>query len=113
MYKKFPFQIEADNEMIICSNFFLSKRRIKIKYEDIDKITGGIFSGLSTKPIFLWSLKQNQQIGFYAHLKNFNYLLKIILQNVNQELYDALLNDLKNIASLNKNPGLTGVSRKS
>ena len=98
-YKLFPFQISADNEKIICTNFLFSNRMIKLRVKDIDKLTGGIFSGYPTRPIYIHDSKQNIIIGLYANVGKFSELLKIILQNVNEDLYKDLvgkINELRN-----------------
>ncbi len=52
-YKGFPYKIEVDNEKMICSNFFMSKKKIEIKMTDIEALRGGVFSNSLTKPIFM------------------------------------------------------------
>ena len=98
-YKLFPFQISADNEKIICTNFLFSNRMIELRVKDLDKLTGGIFSGYPTRPIYIHDSKQNIIIGLYANVGKFSELLKIILQNVNEDLYKDLvgkINELRN-----------------
>jgi hypothetical protein len=94
-YKLFPFRIKAGNDKLICSNFFLSKKNIEIKIADIDKINGGIFSGYPSRPIYIHDTKQNITIGFYANAGQFSELLKIILQNVSEDLYSELTSQMK------------------
>ncbi|MFA3783906.1 hypothetical protein ABRY23_12670 [Melioribacteraceae bacterium 4301-Me] len=93
-YKLFPFKITANNEKIICENFFLSKKKIEIYHQNINKIRGGIFSGYLTRPIYIIDDKQNITIGFYPHAGNFNKLLTIILQNIPQKLYNDLIKEI-------------------
>ncbi|MEW6701435.1 MAG: hypothetical protein AB1298_01840, partial [Bacteroidota bacterium] len=71
-YKLFPFKITSNDEKIICTEYFLSRKTIEIKIEDIDKITGGIFSGFPTRPVYLYDSSQNLTIGFYSHAGKFN-----------------------------------------
>lgn len=97
MYRNFPFQIDADNEAMICSDYLFGKKRLRIEFKEIDKISGGLLSGMTTRPIYIHCSKRNIKFGFYSHLKDFNKLLKVILQNVNQELYDEILEKLKQI----------------
>lgn len=94
-YRLFPFSVEADNEKIICKDFFFSKKEFTIKMEDIDKISGGIFSGYPTRPIYIHDGKQNITIGFYSHVGNFQKLLTKILQNIPQYLYNDLTDKLR------------------
>ena len=95
----FPFEISSDNEKIICTNFLLSKKVIELRIDDIDKLTGGIFSGYPTRPVYLYNTKQNITIGIYANVGKFPELLKTILQNVKEDLYKDLLkkiDDMRN-----------------
>ena len=94
-YKLFPFNVRANNEKIICGNFFLSKKKYEIKYEDIDKISGGIFSGYPTRPIYFHDARQNITVGFYSHVGNFQKLLTKLLQNIPQDLYNNLTDKLQ------------------
>lgn len=96
-YRQFPFTVQANNEIIICNDFFLSKKKFKIKYEDIDKINGGIFSGYPTRPIYFHDGKQNITVGFYSHVGNFNKLTTKLLQNIPEYLYNDLTEKIKNI----------------
>lgn len=89
VYKIFPFQIRIDNERMICSNFMNPKKVVEFKLDEIEEITGGIFSGNAARPLYL--RKGNEKIGIFNHLKNYNKLLTVILSNVNQPLYQSLL----------------------
>ncbi len=93
-YKLFPFFIQADNKKIICRNFFLSKKVLEIKYEDIDNIDGGIFNGYPTRPIYLRDGKHGVTIGFYSYIGDFRKLITKLLQNIPQDLYDELAKKL-------------------
>jgi hypothetical protein len=95
-YKSFPFLVEADNEKIICSNFFFSTKQVQIKHINIDKISGGIFSGYPTRPVYIHDAMQDITIGFYTNSKELQSLLKIILQNITEDLYRELLGKLRN-----------------
>ncbi|NJD23092.1 MAG: hypothetical protein FIA82_10565 [Melioribacter sp.] len=90
-YRLFPFEISADNEKIICKNFLLSKKEVEVRMEDIDRLTGGIFSGYQTRPVYIHDSKQNITIGLYASAGKFPELLKIILQNIREDLYKDLV----------------------
>ncbi|MCX6175389.1 MAG: hypothetical protein NTZ27_11610 [Ignavibacteriales bacterium] len=96
-YRQFPFEISADNEKIICTNFLFSKRKIELRIEDIDKLTGGIFSGYPTRPVYIHDSRQNITIGLYANVGKFPELLKIILQNVKEDLYKDLVGKINEL----------------
>jgi len=90
-YKRFPYRIEADNERMVCTDYFFSQKQIELKHSSITKITGGIFSGNIARPIYLHDENNNIVIGFNNHLKKYDKLLTIILSNIEQKLYDDLL----------------------
>ena len=90
-YRFFPFKIYINNEKMVCENFMMSKKKIEIKHSEIKKINGGIFSGLPTRPIYLYDSKGNLLVGFYTHNEKYRTLLKTILKNVSEELYQELL----------------------
>ncbi len=94
-YRLFPFKIEADNEKLVCHNFLMSKKEIKINHSDIENITGGIFSGFPTRPIYIYDGEQKITIGFYSHVGKFQNLLTVILKNIPQPLYNRLLEGMK------------------
>ncbi len=94
-YKLFPFKVEADNEKLICYDFFLSKKKVEIHHKDIIGIRGGIFSNFPTRPIYITDGKQNIEIGFYSHVGKFQKLLTKILQNVPDQIYNDLMNSVK------------------
>lgn len=96
-YRLFPFKIIADNEKMICQNFLLSRKEITINHSDIENITGGIFSGFPTRPIYIYDGKQKVKIGFYSHVGKFQNLLTLILKNIPQPLYNNLLESMKDL----------------
>lgn len=102
-YKLFPFKIMADNEKIVCTNFFLSKKKVEILHENISQVSGGIFSGHLTRPMYITDSSQNIKIGFYPHAGDFNKLLTIILQNIPHELYEELLEKIKTLGEKYRN----------
>ena len=94
LYKYFPFKIQINNEKIICSDFMWSDRQLEIQMSDVNEITGGIFSQRPMKPIYI-KTKKGIQFGLNQHLKDFNKLLTIILSNINKELYDSILENMR------------------
>ncbi len=98
-YKSFPFRIKSDEAGISCENFFLSKKSVRINFDDIDGISGGIFSGWNTRPVYIHDSRQNISIGFFAQ-GEFKDLLKVILKNINEELYRELLGKMKQMSGL-------------
>lgn len=96
-YKTFPFLIYADNEKMICTDYFLSSKKIEINHSDIIEIKGGMFSGNTSRPIYIRDGKTNEIIGLHAHVKNYNKLVTTILSNIDKELYNGLLEKAKDL----------------
>lgn len=94
-YRLFPFTVEADNEKIVCRDFLFGRKEITIYHSDIENITGGIFSGYPTRPVYIKDGRQNITIGFYSHVGKFQKLITTILKNIPQPLYDKLLTGMK------------------
>lgn len=98
-YRLFPFRIRSDETGITCENFFLSKKSVKIDFADIDGISGGMFSGWNTRPVYIHDSRQDISIGFFAQ-GEYKELLKIILKKINEELYTELLSKMKQMSGL-------------
>ena len=81
---------------MICRDFFFNNKEALIKFDNVDEIRGGLFSGYPTRPIYIHDSENNITIGFYSHVGNFQKLLTIILQNIPQYLYNDLMDKLKN-----------------
>lgn len=96
-YKSFPFIISADNEKLVCSDFLFTKKIVEIKLISIDKITGGIFSGYTTRPTYIHDAEQNITIGFYSSAGKFNELLMTIIKNVDEKLYQQLIDKIRRL----------------
>lgn len=94
-YKLFPFEITVEDNKLICKDFFLSKKKIEIEFDNIDEIKGSIFSGYPTRPIYIHDKSKNITIGFYSHVGNFQKLLTVILQKIPENLYNSLLKSLQ------------------
>lgn len=94
LYKILPYRIEADDEKIICSEFFLSKKEFIVKYEDIESLSGGIFENKISGVMKVCDGKNAVCIGFYQRMTNSSKLATIILSKVKRELYDEVLGKL-------------------
>ena len=94
LYKILPYKIEADDEKIVCSEFFLSKKKIVINYNDIDSLSGGLFENKMSGVMQVCDGKNNVCFGFYNRMRNSNKLATIILSKVKRELYDEVLEKL-------------------
>ena len=94
LYKILPYKIVVDEEKIICSEFFLSKKEIIINYSDIDSLSGGLFENRMSGIMQVCDSKKDFCFGFYHRLRNSNKLVTIILSKVKRELYDEVLEKL-------------------
>jgi len=95
LYKTMPYKIEADDEKIVCSDFFLSKKNITIYYRDMSSLSGGIFDNKISGIMKVCAEKINLCIGFYYRLNNSNKLATIILSKVERSIYDEVLEKIK------------------
>lgn len=107
-YRLFPFKIEADNSRLVCSNFFLSKQVLEIELKNIGKIWGGFISGWQTKPIYIFDKTTKKTIGIYVFSPSFKSLMKNILENIPEDVYQEILVNMKQIETEIKNPGKPG-----
>ena len=91
LYKFLPYLIEADDEKITCSEFFLSKKEVVIYYNDVSSLSGGIFENRISGLMKVCDGKNNICIGFYQRLNNSSKLATILLSKVNRNIYDNVL----------------------
>ena len=91
LYKILPYKIIADNEKLVCTDFFLSKKKFTIFYEDIALLSGGIFENKISGVMKVCDGKNGICIGFYHRMNNSGKLATIILSKVKRELYDEVL----------------------
>lgn len=101
-YKLIPYKIEINNDKMICSDYFKKSTVHEIYLNDIDLIEGGSLSGTPAKPIMIHSEKDDLLIGISPHMKDHNKLVTIILSNIKQKVYNAVLAQAKEISESNK-----------
>ena len=81
-----PFKIIAEDENLICTDFMFRKNKIvKIKYEDIGKLEGGIFEKRLNWLMRIHDRRNNLFIGFFQQLKGSKTLETIILNKINRQ----------------------------
>jgi len=102
MYKQFPYKIKIDNEKIICSDFMNRSRVVEINLIEVDQIKGGIFSGSPVRPIYIHDGRNDITIAINQHLKDYNKFLTVVLSNIKQDLYNELLEKIKENSIVNK-----------
>lgn len=93
-YKLLPYEIKANEEKLICSNFLFSKKIITIYYKDIDMLKGGVFSGKSSGVMKVRDGKTKLQIGFSQKINNSEKLIALILSKVTKELYSDVIENI-------------------
>jgi hypothetical protein len=94
LYKILPYKIEADDEKLVCSKYFLSKGDVTIYYEDINSLKGGMFENKMSGVMKVYDGKNSVTLGFYTKLNSSSRLVTIILSKVKKELYDEVLDRL-------------------
>jgi hypothetical protein len=94
LYKILSYKIDADDEKLVCSDYFVSKKVITIYYEDIQTLKGGMFENKMSGIMKVYDGKNSITIGFYSKLNNSSRLVTIILSKVKKELYDEVLDRL-------------------
>ncbi len=88
LYQILPFQIEIDEDKIICSQFFSKNKKVILHFSEITKLEGGIFYGKSKG---LMQIKGGKTtIGFFHHLTNANIFIATLLQKVPLEVYKQI-----------------------
>lgn len=96
-YKLVPYKIEADEQKIICSEFFFRKKTVTIYYKDIESLTGGIFDARYKGLMKVCDGKNKICIGFFNRMINSNKLITIILSKVDKKIYDDVIGKLEAI----------------
>ncbi len=97
--KNVPFKIMLSDNKLICSQFGYSKKVVELPLDDIDHIEGGIFSGKATRPVYIFSEKNNVMIGVLPHLKDYNNFISMILQSVDKEMFNKLVQGINDKAN--------------
>jgi len=93
LYKILPYQIEIDDEKIICSQYFKKDKKEIIYFSEIVGLRGGIFLGKSKGLMLIEGNKTT--IGFFHHLTNANIFITTLLQNVPAEVYKNVESKIK------------------
>lgn len=96
-YKLVPYKINADDEKIVCSDFFFRKKTVTIYYKDIESLTGGIFEARYRGLMKVCDGKNKICIGFFDKMINSNKLITIILSKVDKKLYDNVIGKLEEV----------------
>ncbi len=93
--KTMPYKINVNNTTIKVSDFAGRRKDFSFSISQIKDIAGGIFAGAQTKPIFIFVEGEKYPVSFNAHISGFNELLTAILKNVDKNLYEKLMSDIR------------------
>jgi hypothetical protein len=102
-YKLVPFKIEADEQKIVCTNFFFRGKTVTIYYKDIDSLSGGIFEAKYRGLMKICDGKNKICIGFFDRMKNSSKLVTLILSKVDKKIYDDVIGILESVKIRQKN----------
>jgi hypothetical protein len=91
LYEVVPYKIFADDEKLVCKNFFLSRKERVIYFKDIDKLEGGVFSGKIKGLMKVYDGKTKICIGFFDKMKGVQTLQTIILSKVSADVYNKVV----------------------
>ena len=94
LYKILPYKIIIEDGKLICSDFLFSNREVIIRFEDIEKLKGGIFEGKLHGILKVYDGKNKIYIGFFNKIRNTKLLGTIILSKVNKNVYDEVVKNI-------------------
>lgn len=95
IWKIVPFTIHALDDRLVCSDFFLSSRKVELLYSDIENLKGGTFSGKFNGIMIAESVEKDIQIGFFARIDNARLLEAILINRSPQPVYEKVTTLLK------------------
>ena len=96
-YKMIPYKIEADDEKLVCSEFLFRNKTLIIYLKDIESLYGGMFSGKYHGVMKVSDGKNKIAIGFFDKINDSTKLITMILNKVNQKIYDDVVEKLKTL----------------
>lgn len=91
LYKLMPYKIETDDKKMMCSNFLFRRKEMTIYFEDIEKLSGGVFDGSLRGIMKVCDSKSKMCIGYYNKIRESQTLNAIILSKVKRDIYDEVL----------------------
>ena len=90
LYKIVPFKINVGDDMITCTEFIFSDKKIEISFRDIESLKGGLFEGRLNGVMRINSIN-NLTVGFFNSIENSKELETIVLSRVNHDVYDEVI----------------------
>jgi len=94
LYKIMPCKIEADEEKIVCSKFMFSSKTCTLRFDEIDKLSGGIFDGKLRGLMKVYNQKEGITLGFFHKIHDAKTLETLILSKVSKGLYNEVIGKL-------------------
>ncbi|NWF51292.1 MAG: hypothetical protein HXY49_12210 [Ignavibacteriaceae bacterium] len=95
LFQNLPYRIQADDDKMICDKFMFSKKVHTVFFNDIESLTGGIFSGRTYGLMKVFDKRNNITIAFYHRISNAKLLETLILSRISKELYDSVLKQMQ------------------
>lgn len=92
-----PYTIEADDEKLVCSQFLFRNKTLTIYLKDVESLTGGMFSGKYHGVMKVSDGKNKIAIGFFDKINDSTKLITMILNKVDQKIYDEVIEKMKTI----------------
>lgn len=89
--KTVSYKIETDDEKITATDFLFSQKSVVIRYDEIDKLSGGIFNGKTRGIMRVENSKENKTIAFFHSLNDARVLETLVLSKVHVDLYDSVI----------------------
>lgn len=93
--QKTPYKIEVENDQVICSDFFLSSKKVIINPTEITDLYGGIFDGKVRGMRRV--LTPETEIIFYHSLQHSDKLEAYLISKVKRGIYDKVVANIKSI----------------
>ncbi len=96
-YKLVPYNIEFNEDKIICSQFLFRNKTVTILIKDIESLSGGIFDGKYRGIMNVCDGKNKICIGFFDRMQNSSKLVTLILSKVDKKIYDEVIEHIQSI----------------
>jgi hypothetical protein len=89
--KHLAYTIQTDDTKITATEFMFRRKTVVLTYEEIDKVSGGIFSGKPRGLMKLENTRENKCIAFFHTIENARVLETLVLSKVKKDIYDSVI----------------------
>ncbi len=89
--KKLPFRIVATEEGLELSKYFLSKRVVTVRYDEITALEGGYFNRDKFSLSRVYSENSKNDFYYFPKLRDAKQFTALLLSRVNKELYNDII----------------------